>query len=167
MLTKIRDKYRKIEEYFLIILMLVSTLIVCYSVFMRYVLNAPPVWSEEIVCYLQVWIAFIGISYVARNQDDFIRFDFIIHNLDEKTRSVIALFERIVLLFFMGLLAVTSFQWLIKTYNYGSVSTPMKIPNWIPRLVIPVSFLLIAVHYAEALSDTIREIRNMYHKEET
>ena len=159
MLRKIRDGYRVVENWILIAMMLVSTGIVCYSVFMRYVVGTPLVWSEELVCYLQVWIAFVGISYVARNQDDFIRFDFVLHSLKPKPRAIINVIERFVLLVFMGVLFVSSTQWLLRVYGYGGVSTPMKVPNWIPRLVIPVSFFLMTVHYVESLVDEFMKCR--------
>lgn len=151
MLRKIRDIYRLFENGLLITMMLVSTLIVCYSVFMRYIIGNPVVWSEEIVCYLQVWIAFIGVSFVSRNQDDFIRFDFILHRLKPKTRAVINVLERLILFVFMSVLFVSSTRWLFRVYGFGGVSTPMKVPNWIPRIVIPFSFLLMSIHYIESL----------------
>lgn len=157
MLRKIRDTYRLIENGLLIAMLLLSTAIVCYSVFMRYVIVSPVVWSEEIVCYFQVWIAFIGVSYVARNQDDFIRFDFVLHQLKSKTKAVITVFERLILLVFMGVLFVSSTRWLIGVYGYGGVSTPMKVPNWIPRMVIPFSFLLMLIHYIESfIEETVK-----------
>ena len=166
MLFKLRDAYRKIENSLLIAMMLISTAIVCYSVFMRYVMGTPPVWSEEIVCYLQVWIAFIGVSYVSRNQDDFIRFDFLVHNLRPKTRAVVNVFERFLLLVFMGVLFVSSAQWLIRVFGYGGVSTPMKAPNWIPRMVIPYSFFLMTIHYAESLAEEIGKCRALLTEKE-
>ncbi len=166
MLDKIRDTYRSFENSLLIAMMLFSTAIVCYSVFMRYVVGSPVVWGEEMVCYLQVWIAFIGVSYIARNQDDFIRFDFVLHRLKPKTRAIVNVAERLILLVFMGVLLVVSIQWLIRVYGYGGISTPMKVPNWIPRVVIPFSFFLLLIHYIESFVEEARKSKALLADEE-
>ena len=57
----------------------------------------------------------------------------------------------------MGVLFVSSTRWLIGVYGYGGVSTPMKVPNWIPRMVIPFSFLLMLIHYIESfIEETVK-----------
>lgn len=165
-MKKLRDYYRTAENAILIAMMIISTLIVCYSVFMRYIIDSPVIWSEELVCYLQVWIAFVGISYVARNQDDFIRFDFVLHRMKPKTKAIINVIERGILLVFMCVLTISSAQWLFSVYGYGGVSTPMKVPNWIPRMIIPVSFFALFIHYVESLVEEIQKCRSVIKKGE-
>lgn len=154
--------YRQIEEYILILLLIISAAIVCYSVFMRYIFNSPPIWCEEIVCYFQVWIAFLGVSYIARNPDDFIRFDFVIHRMNPKVRAIVLLIERIILIVFTAILFYVSLRWLIGIFEYGGVSTPMKVPNYLPRLIIPISFFLLVIHNVETLIDDFKNIRSVF-----
>ena len=35
------------------------TLVILYQVFMRYVLNDPPTWSEEMSRFMMVWMTFL------------------------------------------------------------------------------------------------------------
>lgn len=160
----IKRVYRTIEDYFVIALISLATLIVCYSVFMRYVMNAPVTWNEEIVCYMQVWIAYVGISIVARNQDEFIRFDFLIGKLKPRTRSIVLFVEYVLVIALLSVLAVVSFKWLIQVYRIGGISTPMKVPNYLPRIVIPVSFVLLLIHYIEHLAALVADLRGMLRK---
>ena len=147
MLSKI---YRNVENGLLIALMILSTLTVCYAVFMRYIIGSPVIWSEELICYFQVWIAFVGISCVARNENDFIRFDFLLHRMSPRLRVGVFFVEHIMMIAFMSLMVVVSAKWIFQIYSYGGISTPMKIPNYIPRIAVPLSFFLMLIHFVES-----------------
>jgi hypothetical protein len=45
-----------------IVLNSLMTLFILYSVFMRYVLNRAPTWSEELTRYIMVWAALLGMG---------------------------------------------------------------------------------------------------------
>lgn len=154
----IQKIYRKIENGFLIALMAISTLVVCYAVFMRYIMDNPLIWSEELVCYFQVWIAFVGISCVARDESSFIRFDFLLHRMGPKLRKTVFFLEHIIMIAFLVLMVFVSTKWLFQTYSYGGISTPMKIPNYIPRIGVPLSFFLVLIHFAETLVSEVIDL---------
>jgi len=44
-------------------------LVVCYGVFMRYVLNQPVTWSDELVGYLLVYMVMLGAAETIRRGD--------------------------------------------------------------------------------------------------
>lgn len=160
-LLKIKNFYRKCEEGFLVFLLIFSTVSVCYSVLMRYVFNSPVAWNEEIVCYVQVWLAFIGVSYIARNEGQFIRFDFFLHRSSAGTKTAFFFIEHSIMLVFTGAFTIISALWIEKLYHIGGLSTPMMIPNYIPRAVICLSFFLLFIHYFEGLlSKVITLIRH-------
>ena len=50
-------------------------IIICTSVFTRYLLNFVPSWSEEIPRYLLVWISYLGTA-LAVNYKEHISLDF-------------------------------------------------------------------------------------------
>ena len=155
----IKKIYRTLEEYLLIVIMIISTMVVCYSVFMRYVMNSPTAWCEEIVCYCQVWMTFIGICFISRDINDYIRFDFIVHRLSKCHRYIANAICRGVLLLFCIMMSIVCSQWIIKTYNYGGVSTPMQIPNYMPRFILPVSFVILSIRLVEGI---IKEVKNIF-----
>lgn len=151
--------YKKIEEAFLFGLMCVAVLIVCYSVVMRYVFHNPVIWNEEIVCYIQVWLCFLGANYVARRPEDFIKFDFIRHKMGKKSAMAAALVECLLLSASMVLFAAVSWKWIAQIYSFGGISTPMRVPNFLPRMVVPFSFTLLAIRYIVSIKECIDAIR--------
>ena len=55
------DNY--LEEFFMVISLILMTVIMGIQVFSRYVLGSAPSWSEEITRYLFVWSGFLSVSY--------------------------------------------------------------------------------------------------------
>ena len=49
----------KVGRYLGLTLIGAMTLVILYQVFMRYVLNDPPTWSEEIARFMMVWMTFL------------------------------------------------------------------------------------------------------------
>lgn len=59
------DNY--LEEFFMVISLILMTVIMGIQVFSRYVLGSAPSWSEEITRYLFVWSGFLSVSYCTKN----------------------------------------------------------------------------------------------------
>ncbi|MFD1065009.1 TRAP transporter small permease [Oceanobacillus locisalsi] len=56
----------KLEEYLLIIILLVICSTMVVQVFYRYILNDPLMWSEEFARFLLVWLTLLGMGYGVR-----------------------------------------------------------------------------------------------------
>ena len=63
---------------------------ICFDVFMRYVLNAPTTWATEISTYVLVAIALLGTAYTQR-VDGHIRVEVLLLNLDDGKRQKLLL----------------------------------------------------------------------------
>lgn len=160
-MKKIINVYNSVEEWLTALMLFSATMITCYAVVMRYVFNAPPLWSEEIVCYMQVWLTFLGISYVARDTSNFIRFDMVYTKLSEKGRAVLDLIVPVICMILVGTVFFTSFKWVLQLQKYGGVSVILKIPNYIPRIIMPISFLLLFLRYLGHLVKAILHIQEL------
>jgi TRAP-type C4-dicarboxylate transport system permease small subunit len=73
------------------------------SVFFRYILNSPIVWSDEIVRYSLVWMTFAGAALATRD-DKHILVDVIDTILPEKGRKISDGFVDLVVIAFMAFL---------------------------------------------------------------
>lgn len=73
------------------------------SVFFRYILNSPIVWSDEIVRYSLVWMTFAGAALATRD-DKHILVDVIDTILPEKGRKITNRFVDLVVIAFMAFL---------------------------------------------------------------
>ena len=69
------------------VLVLVTILIVVYSVFMRYVINIPQTWTDELVGYFLVATVMFGVAETLR-KNDHIAVDLISAKLSSKNRPV-------------------------------------------------------------------------------
>ena len=59
LLSRFNDLVEQAGRYLGLTLIGVMTLVILYQVFMRYVLNDPPTWSEEISRFMMVWMTFL------------------------------------------------------------------------------------------------------------
>lgn len=59
------DNY--LEEFFMVISLILMTVIMGIQVFSRYVLGSAPSWSEEITRYLFVWSGFLSVAIAQKN----------------------------------------------------------------------------------------------------
>ena len=57
----------KILDYFAVILFTGVFLVVLLQVFMRFFLNSPLVWSEELARYMFMWVSLIGWVFAVRS----------------------------------------------------------------------------------------------------
>jgi TRAP-type C4-dicarboxylate transport system permease small subunit len=58
----------KIEEGFIMVCFAIMALVLALQIFMRYVMNMPLIWSEELARYIFVWATFIGAGYGVRKK---------------------------------------------------------------------------------------------------
>ena len=65
---KIFNLFNRLEEGFLMAAFSVMAVVLTLQIFMRYVVNMPLVWSEELARYLFVWVTFIGAGYGVRQK---------------------------------------------------------------------------------------------------
>lgn len=68
---------------------------VFYSVVMRYVFNAAPLWAEEVPRLLFIWLSYMGIA-VATKRGQNIRVTFFIEQLPARAQLVLEIFMHVV-----------------------------------------------------------------------
>lgn len=68
MLRKIENKVYDFFESVCSLFMLLMVLIVCYSVFGRFVLNKAPAWGDEIAIACMIWFGLISSSLAERDR---------------------------------------------------------------------------------------------------
>ena len=141
---------------------LILTLSVSYEVFVRYVLNAPTVWSMDMM--IQMYGAlFLMAGPYALAQDAHVRGDFLYRLLKPKTQGKIDL-VLYVTFFFPGMLALFWFGMEVAadSWRYKEVSwnSPARIQIYFFKTLIPVAgFLLILQGLAE-ICRCIRAIKD-------
>jgi TRAP-type C4-dicarboxylate transport system permease small subunit len=58
-----RKFFSRLDEWLILSMLALMGVVLAIQVFMRYVLNSPLIWSEELARYLFVWLTFMGAGY--------------------------------------------------------------------------------------------------------
>ena len=130
---KIFDKLNKLEEGFIMVCFVIMAVVLTLQIFMRYVVNMPLIWSEELARYLFVWACFIGAGYGVRNKIH-ISMEVLYVRLPRKLKLTITLAT--------NTLAILVFAYLIP-YGIDTVKTQWYIDS--SAMEIPMSFVFAAV----------------------
>lgn len=107
------------------ILFIVLFLVVLVQVFGRTPLFTGPVWTEELARWLWVWMAFIAIGEVER-QDGQLRMGFVADALPAGARRLLFTGIDLVYLGIMGHLCLIGSRTVLRTWNNESVTLPVS-----------------------------------------
>jgi TRAP-type C4-dicarboxylate transport system permease small subunit len=120
---------------------LAITLMVSYDVLMRYFLDQPQLFVDELTSFFLVAVIFLGTGPVFY-KGGHIKVDLVTSRLKPKTESRL----RVVTLFIgIALLGVVIYETMVSTvvaFQTGRVSAVMVYPLWIPMLFVPLGLIL-------------------------
>ena len=115
----------------------VMTVIVTYSVVVRYIFNRPIGWSEEISIYFMIWAIFLGTAY-ALKEDSHISVDLLMQRLPGRVKPWFLLFHYVVGLAFLSLLFYKAIGMVNLSHMLNSRSIALDLPLILPQLAVPV-----------------------------
>ena len=140
-MAKLLGRLVTLVEWWAIGLLAAMTVIVCWAVFTRYVLNSSLVWYDEFASYLLVWLTFYG-AVVADYQRRHINFDLLVNKLAPPARRAVDI---------VGELAVLGFQFVLCYYGWiltermgdeTAISLPWVKIAWV-NSVLPITGALL------------------------
>jgi C4-dicarboxylate transporter DctQ subunit len=142
--------FARLEEGLLALLLALMTLITFAQVIARYVFNYSFVWALELVMFLFAGLIFIGISYGIR-VGSHSGVDAVVRKLSDRTARVVAIVATLLCLAYTVIVFVGAYTYVMKMYEIGILAQDMPVPQWVPRLVLPLGFALAFVRFAEVL----------------
>jgi TRAP-type C4-dicarboxylate transport system permease small subunit len=143
----------KIEEGFIMACFAVMGAVLALQIFMRYVLNMPLIWSEELARYIFVWATFIGAGYGVRKKIH-INMELIYTRLPRKARLGVTLFTNAVAIFIFACLIPYGVRTVIRQWNIDS--SAMQIPmSWV-FAAVPIGCFIVCLRL---LGDSVRAIK--------
>jgi len=126
-----------------------------YEVFMRYVLNDPTSWAFDFSYLMYGGLFFMSGAY-ALSRNAHVRGDFIYRTWRPRTQAIVEL-TLYILFFYPGVLALIyagwGYGWDSAKIQEVSVNSPVGIPVWQLKLLIPFGALLLAV---QGLAEVLR-----------
>ena len=125
--------------------LVILTVLVTFSVVMRYVFNDALTWSDEIASYCLLAIVFFGISHTLI-KGGHIRIDLLTNLLSKRVRNWFMLLSYVIGTLFCVFLVLAVWHridnfWVRHTISFTDLRTPLYIPA-LPLLVGAVMLLL-------------------------
>lgn len=125
-------------------------IIVNVNVFMRYALNHPLQWCDEVVTGLFVWTVFIGSAYAYRKHSH-LGVDIITNMMGPKLKQVVTLIVAFLELAILIMLTIISAQYVYNLIYVRGVFRPvvtdmLRFPKWWISIAVPIGFGLSTIY---------------------
>ncbi len=163
MLKRIHQHLNNYLEVYLASFFLVAfSVLVVLQVFMRYVMNSPLSWSEELARFALVWFVWIAGSYAVKFQRH-VKFTVLVNLLGKKFPVAQRLLNILVFLIWLGfLLIMTYLSWnqVADQAATGQVSAAARVPMSVAYFGLTLGIALMALrviqHTVLAITDLIK-----------
>lgn len=147
--------------------LIASMFLIAYSVVMRYFVNRPVIWVDELVGYLLVASVMLAAADALRHGEH-IAVDIATERLGERGRRVIAFVGLAAVALAAALLTVEGVDMVAFSRMVGLLSNgKIAVPMWIPQLVVPVGASLLGatavVAFLAALAGRAPSTRRAVH----
>ncbi len=129
-------------------LLAVIIAVISYSVVMRYVLNRPPAWAEELSRFTFIWVVMLGAIVVTR-EGSHIEFTILVDRLPARLAFIIHTVNQLLMLVFCGVMVWQGARIYPIVAEAASPTFAISM-GWI-YLAIPVGGMLMAVYILERL----------------
>tara|TARA_R110002020_G_scaffold70100_26_gene182030 strand:+ start:2262 stop:2795 length:534 start_codon:yes stop_codon:yes gene_type:complete len=142
---------RKSEIYLLTAILVTISVVLLVQVFMRYVINSPLVWAEELARYLLVWCTMIGSSLAVRESRHIV-IDFAPVLFGPRSIGLFRLVSLTGILVFCGVIIFYSLPFVQRVQEMNQLSPSLEIPMWWVYLALPVG----------AAASSLRAVQQIY-----
>ena len=152
-MLKALDDY--LEEIILLILLVLMTCIMGIQIVSRYVFQNSLTWSEELVRYMFVWSAFLGIPFCIKPGLS-IKVDQFRNLFPIPLQKALMYIDKIIIFVLFLVMFIYSCLVVKASYLSGQTSPAMQIPMWIVQLSVCVSSLLSMIRSIQNFANLIR-----------
>ena len=145
----------RLEEGLIALLLALMTLVTFGQVVARYVFNYSFVWALELVIFLFGGLIFLGMAYGVR-VGAHIGVDALVTRLSPRPARVAAIVATVLCMLYAAVVFAGAWTYVGKMYEIGILAQDMPIPQWVPRLVLPIGFALLFFRFGQALVRLLR-----------
>lgn len=130
-----------LEETILIILLVLMTGVMGIQIVSRYVFQNSLTWSEELVRYMFVWSAFLGVPFCIKHGLS-IKVDQFRNLFPIPLQKALMYIDKIIIFSLFLVMFIYSCLVVRASYLSGQTSPAMQIPMWMVQISVCVSSLL-------------------------
>ena len=120
---------------------LVITLMVSFDVLMRYFLNQPQLFVDELTSFILVGVIFLG-SGPTFYRGAHIRVDLVTSHLRPKAQSRLKVVTLSIGIVLLGIIAYETMISTVSAFQTGRISAVMAYPLWTAMVFVPVGLIL-------------------------
>ncbi|MEM1274510.1 MAG: TRAP transporter small permease [Pseudomonadota bacterium] len=150
---------RNAERWALLVFytMLVGTMFI--EVVRRELFSYSSIWGEEIVRYSFIYLAWIGAAAAVKERGH-IRIDVVMNYIGRRAKAVLYIFGDIVM-FGVAVIAIYwSFETVLVSYEFGSVTHGLRISQVWFLSAVPIGFSLVVFRLVQSFLRDIRDLRH-------
>ena len=155
-ILKILDKNAERWALLLFYIMLVGTMAI--EVLRREIFAYSSIWGEEIVRYSFIYLAWIGAAAAFKDRAH-IRIDVLMYYVNDRIKGLLYIFGDVVAIAVACIALYWSFETLLISAKFGSVSHGLRVSMVWFLLAVPLGFSLILLRLVQSLLRDIRLMR--------
>jgi C4-dicarboxylate transporter DctQ subunit len=140
--------FETIEEWLISALLAVMTIVTFGQVIARYVFNYSFVWALELVTFLFAALIFLGMAYGVR-VGAHIGVDALVKTLGARSARWASAIAALLCIAYAIIGFIGGSAYVFKMYEIGILAEDLPIQQWIPRLVLPIGFALLALRFVQ------------------
>ncbi|MCD2137865.1 TRAP transporter small permease [Salinicoccus halitifaciens] len=156
---------KRIEEFILVLTMALIVAILFTQSILRFFGGFSLSWGAELAQFLHIWQIWIGASLAIRLQSH-IGVDVFVRLFPYFIQKIFRVIVIICWFVFAAFLAIAGTQYILDIMSSGQTSPSLRIPMWIPYLVIPIGGVLMIIRLIQQLYLLITDKINLNETEE-
>lgn len=140
----------RFEEVLLVLLLISMTLVLGVQIIARYVFQNSLTWSEELVRYLFIWSAFLGVPYCI-NKGASLKVVQFIDYLPAKLKNIVLMIDRVLMVVFFAAIFVFGLLVVKNSFLSGQRSPALGLSMYIVYLSVVVGSGLAIIRVIEKI----------------
>lgn len=150
---------RNAERWALLVFYVMLVITMFIEVLRREILSYSSIWGEEIVRYSFIYLAWIGAASAVRERGH-IRIDVILQYVGRRMKALLYIFGDIVM-FVVALVALYwSFETVIVSAKFGSVTHGLRISQVWFLSAVPIGFALVSFRLVQSFLRDLSDLRH-------
>ncbi len=147
------------EGWALLAFYVMLTVTMSVEVIRREVFAYSSIWGEEIVRYSFIYLAWIGAATAVRERAH-IRIDVLMHYVSPRLKALLYIFGDAVMLVVACFALYWSFETLMVSWKFGSVSHGLRVSQVWFLAAVPLGFSLMVLRLLQSMRRDFHDLRS-------
>lgn len=158
-MTLLKRIDRDAERWLLLTFYVMLVITMAIEVLRREIFAYSSIWGEEIVRYSFIYLAWVGAAVAVKDRGH-IRIDVLLHYLPPRAKALIYIFGDLVMMFVAVIALYWSWETVMVSAKFGSVSHGLRVSMVWFLLAVPVGFALMIFRLVQSLLRDFRSLRD-------